>query len=592
MRLPIVLGITCGILFSLVILLNLFHGYLDPHFFYLPIFKEAGDDFAHYPFVGKFLGGQFPVLDAYIYENRDRLTFYFLSRNLTTLLTAIGGIFTHNIFHAYLFNYFFYPALNFVLLYFLIVRFTSNKMVSAAIAACILIGYRYTALYPVVSQLRNFASMIQQGGPPYSTQLNEFVRSQGLMISNLGILAFCLSLYSFLKNPNKKNMWWVGTLLGLSSYIYPTIGMICGSVFGSFFLYFFPQREIRKKLFFCLGIALLLELPLFYAFAIQTMHFPSFQADFLDATHATFGFLSSVHWKSLCYTLIWGTILFLLAKGPDKTILRLTLLGLVLIYCLGHIFLGRYIGERIAVRGFQPLWLALNGVIFYHLLLNFFTTKRAVSILKGASVVILFGSLTTGLWMQVWAFQNKRDLSLDKREISELMSWLKENTRSEEVVVSLDPHILLFSPLFTPLYAYVAPRTLNPSTKQERWDRFYESMALCQIAPQTFRQMLENNYEGPLRNKQEANAWNLILFWSEFGKEEGKLPAILIHELVHQYEVFLKQWDGRLKYKANYLIVSEDQMEGKGTFSVAKKSVENFFPLAKINKFYIYKTKS
>src|SRR3989338_8739042 len=87
------------------------------------------DNYFYYAHIREVIDGHFLSGDPATFENKNKLSPH-VSYSFSLLMCSLGGLISKNTAHAYYFNYFIYPALNFLVIYYLLLLITNSKYLS------------------------------------------------------------------------------------------------------------------------------------------------------------------------------------------------------------------------------------------------------------------------------------------------------------------------------------------------------------------------------------------------------------------------------------------------------------------------------
>ena len=610
--LPLALAGLVGVIFALIVVLNLAREYRTPGFRFLPVVYSPvgpGDDWAHYANVAKVLAGHVPVYDPYISENRGRHNLYYLSRNLSYVLTAVGGWLFGDVVYAYAVNQFIFPALNFLLLYYLLYVLTASRWYSGAAAMLIIVLYQFLFVDPPFLRPRGIAALWQAGWVSQSVQLNEFARSPNILVTNVGLVAYMLGLHRVWKRPTRTAGIVTGILLGASGYLYALTGAVAWSVFFVLIVMAWREREIRRTLALVLLIAAVVDLGLLAALVYQRWYLGGFVADLLEGTRASFSSSARI-WPLLRFT-AWGVLMVVLARGADRTYLRAVLVACAGLYLGAQLFAGDYIGYRMAYRAILAIWLALSAAVSYRAFTDAaewrarrrradatarsFGWRRRSAVFASATLITLL--LAFGATIQVTTFRATSDEFHDRTGLRDLARWLHQHARKEDVVVSLDPEVLTLLPVYSHVYTYVPIRVLGASSKEERLARLYDALAYARVPIAEFKWALERPLGTGTRRSalgdqldRDIVLFDTVLFWDEFNRGDGRPPDWrTVTALVDGYARFLDSGQRPFRNRADFFVLPDAQFATGRLFSIDPRRLDERRLVGRAGGFVVYR---
>jgi hypothetical protein len=300
----------------------------------------------------------------------------------------------------------------------------------------------------------------------------------------------------------------------------------------------------------------------------------------------------------------------------DRVFVRSLTLAFSFVYIVIDLIGGEFFAYRLAYRGFLPVWLLLIAVGLMPLarILTDAGLKWRIrapdggvadsraepswisSCMKFGLTALILVCVGFGFLSQFATFLAYSDRFDDTRGVSDLTAWFKENAEQGSVVVSLDPDVLLLAPVYSHVYTYVPVRAVGVSSRDERIQRFYETLSNLGNSPLQLREFLARNMNAnrvqdsardPLT--RERILLDLVLFFSQYADTDGRIPAAEIEEMVAGYRHFLLFPRDGFRWRADYLVVSSSQLSGSAAFKVDLASLVGRTLVARLGEFLVYR---
>ncbi|MCH7535377.1 MAG: hypothetical protein IH948_06465, partial [Bacteroidetes bacterium] len=143
--------------------------------------------------------------------------------------------------------------------------------------------------------------------------------------------------------------------------------------------------------------------------------------------------------------------------------------------------------------------------------------------------------------------------------ILELADWLNENTERNEVLLTLDPELILHLPAYTYLKLYNPARARSQVGKAERETLLFNSLKFFNVSTNAFMSMLSkmdshrNINDSPSYSQTQLRLFELVFFYSI----HNKLSDEQIDDLSTAYKNYLSSGSGNnAKSQSDYLIIT------------------------------------
>ena len=497
----LLVALTCGLIF------------VSPHFFtqillgdepYTPL--VAGDvnfytieETMYASNIRDVYDGHLIVTDSQIYENKNKsniLTpwFTYLTLGLMTKLTGSVG-------NTFIISDFLFPALTFLVVYFIVNRVTHNHLVS-------ILGGLGVLLISYAFALQSPAFYTQNLIPFNFSRLPYYIGR--LPFTEFTFLVFALAIlfvYLAIETGKKRFVLLAGLLGGLQfyTYVFNAIGMSLG--LSLLFLLFLIRREFRNlKIILAIG---LLAMVIGSQYILETINIrqSADYSEFLLKVGTDYGRINPLY---LLRTLFYGALILPYLILKDK---KMVLTILLLFYSIGLIGLNLQLilGYNIQPRHYwfailEPIGMILITIYFYEIfyaknVVKIFSTgliNKFIGIVqrnfKPITVVLILGLILHGTLMHIsYAFTTYQDFTLSKSKL-ELFQWLDENTARDDVVMTLDIENNILLPVYTYNNIFLPNALISTSPVNETIERILISYKLFDVSSSYLEKLLENEY--------------------------------------------------------------------------------------------------
>lgn len=391
-----------GIVFSLDNIIYSVKDYFDDSFDYIAI--RQADDFIYYPHFREVIDWNVPSTDPDTYENKEVYS-QWITFSLSSIISGIGGVFTGNIEHAYYFNNFFLPIINFLLIYFLFYLIIGNKNASIFFATFILLFNRIMVIsFPYINIDRVYNLLFNITSIQGLDRLSEYTRAPNIMFSNIPFFLFAISLYKIINNYKPK--WLIiGFLsLGATTYSYLPVSILSYFIILTAIVFYFKNGETIKKLIYLFFLGLIISSPAIFILFSELYFKSEFALDqqFADQMVNFYQLFPQKHYNIHldlllkvfynCMMMILNVFLVLLFTINNKRFNLIIVVGSLISYAFMMIIFGykmdyQLLHVRTMYRGIMTLNLVVLFSIIYE---NFIYYKSRINNTTKSSLNVLF----------------------------------------------------------------------------------------------------------------------------------------------------------------------------------------------------------
>lgn len=623
-KLILITALFIGIILSYHNISYILKDSFDYDFHYIPIRwaeKAMSDDYFYYSHFREIIDGHFPYTDSDSFENKGTKSHY-ISYTLSYLMSAIGGIFTDKIEHAYYFNSFVFPILNFILMYYLCFLITRNKRYSLLISVAIILFSWYMQIDIFFISIERLIGLVKlKFSSPLGLQLGNFSRAPNIMFTNIVLFIFIISLYKLTIKYDLR--WFVlsSVFLGFTSYTYFPICVVSFCIVITYLFISWSDKVLRQKLIFIIIIAIIISSYSFYWLLHGLIEQTPYYLDFSEATDTGFPkYYGKIDFIKSSLTHIINVFLFSLVYYRNYRNINTAILfgSIISLFSMQIIFgFNSHISNRMIYRGFLPLYMLIVFSILYHLWIDIFKNRKISLKLLNFSICDLNVNLSgnvksaiknirkqksrislciitclfaTALFIQIRTNDRLQTGYNDQKSMIKLFDWLQNNTEKDDVVLTLDSELLLLLPVFTHLNLYIPNRLRSVTAKTERMERLYEGMKYLNITPVAFKYILSNmesHYELQNNNVEQINLnlFNLVIFYRQYLSTE--ITEEEIEKLISEYKKVYNKNGSNFTYKIDYIIISKYNSIISKKFNI-KKMFDSNNLLFKSDWFSVY----
>ena len=449
---------------------------------FLPIFfgyekwDRGGDDYFYFTLISDILNGNIFFSDPVNKDYKNIFSVY-NSFNLTLLFASLPGFFTKNINHIYMFNYIFFPLLNFLFIgLFLKLFFKSSTIIYFITFASLVFSPSPEFILSIFDILKYYLNIgdVQFEGLNLIKSNNEFYRIPTLLITNIHLLFSIIIIYFYFEKYDPKLLI-LSLLVLLTSVFFSISNFLIIGVFFSI-LYLKNFRFEKKKFFLLLYFAICSAPGIIFLFEtilnldlIKSITFENDDLNSVENIEKTKSFTKTVLIKYSLF-LFFLFVLSLLIKTKYKGLLSIFIFSNLMIYIAFALLLGDEYTFRIYKRGSELILTLFAFICIFKIIENFkFFKGNFGNITLNISILILSVFILFHLTFYE-IFYAKKNIKSNK-DFTELTYWVKNNTESNKVFVSLDPEINLNLPIYSNANTYLTHTILSRSNLEQRAKR-------------------------------------------------------------------------------------------------------------------------
>ena len=491
--------------------------------FYIPISKFSistgyDDNYIWYSHIKDILNGRIILRDPTNIEFQNVYSI-FTTYNFSVLFSSIAGIFTEKISNIYNFNYFFFPALNFIVISLLIKNFIKTNHVNFLITTLVVYFTQPTNLFyfikDVLTNVTNLSEILTTSDfiSIHASRSNQLHRLPNVMITNIFLI---LNFYFILnyKIKFKKFIFNFLFILSVGSSIYCSTNNFLISFTFLFFtiLYEYRNKEYFKYLLSIFFLSALLGVP---GVIIFIKNF--FSIDFFEfipvtngkttvneydqprnITFSNFIFL----YKYFFYLIIIIIATYKINLFKDK---KFFLISPIPIYLILSILLLLMVGKpfewRILNRGILFLisicfYTSLVTLIFYYIKMP----KKFVCWFLIFLLNILFFS-------NQFTYAKKNSYKYDQKNFYLLVEWINKNTSKEEYFITVDPKLMPNLIVYTNANLYISLQELSFRSLDDRLKRLSEVFVKFKLSEKDLTNILLNKNSKIYSEKMYINVF-------------------------------------------------------------------------------------
>ncbi len=596
----------------------------DTQYSFVPIKHtpyNTGDDYFYYSHIREVIDNKKFSTDPISFENKDKFTSH-VTYNISFFISALAGFITNKTEHAYFANYFIFPALNFLSIFFLINLLIIKKLPSILLSIIILF-YPFPAKYMFLpweflnDTFSLFLSTIYSN--INALDVNQIQRTPNILFTNIHLFLFAGMLYKLLNN--KTNLIYL-TFLSIIAGISSLVSIQNFLIIYSILILLLMQKQFFKKIIWVSIFSIIISSPGILLIYQSLFNFDTniltnqinYSTSESFATDQNFIFLD---YSKQLFKMLIPISLLAIFKFSNKRIILSSLLSILLLYSLLSFLFGTFSSSKILYRGSDLLFssLSLSGLFlsFYqiiksrkvHLIIfkkisirkkiteNFFNSiynqKNKLKLLVKIFPLLVFSLL----FINQFKIYKLNIYEFSDPYFKELYDWTIINTNNDEVAITLDADLLTNLPAFSPLNMYLPQAILSPTSHEERYKRFYETVKFYGFNSNEFesfvRKILYNNKD--LKNQKDYYGLNmalidLVLFYGRFSHRERTDSEI--ETMTNSFNNILNN-NTNLSFRSDYLILSVFDEELVKKESNVYKIIKNSKIIFKNNKYKVYK---
>ena len=520
--------------------------------------------FAYAPFVNHILKGNFFLGDVYTYEYSDHPS-PFIGETAPALVFAALSIITGSIEKSFVVGDFIFPPIIFLLFYFFIQLFIKNKLFAVAVALLTVMMRDFIAVIPYPKAVIEY--LLAADNQLYSLI---FLRSFHPQLTFVIFLAAIFSLFKLVKKPTKAMIVTTSVLSGLLFYSY-IFYWTYFFAFSSLVLVYFILKKDYKRSFRLLEVLLIaLTIGSFYLYNIYKFYTLDLNQDFTQRTALAGQPIPLTIARYVAVALLF--LIFFKKNGRPHLLLFLLLFTGLLIPLASKLIIGADLETLHYLRRVMMPFSTIALFIMLHKLL-----ENRKSLLRILSVSLIAISILFSIKAQILA---KERVISDYRigNEKEVFTWLKNNTKSDDVVGSLSVAFNLGLPTYTNNKVYFPrmDRTIQPSN--EGLERYVVLSSLLGIP--------KDEQKNRLRDEILLSYIFAYQAYSKIGSEELGLDINSPKSLDAQKKIesFAEDFDLLIdRYKLDYLVVTPEQL------SDIAPNLTKIQPITSIGEYIIFK---
>ena len=555
----IILSIIFGVIYSLHWIVP----FLD-HEFYIPINKfiiSTGydDNYLWYSHIKDVLNGRIIVRDPTNIEFQNVYSI-FITYNFSFLFASIAGIFTEKISIVYNFNYFFFPALNFIVISLLIKNFIKTSSTNFLITTLVVYLTQPTSIFYLLKDI--FINFTDLGGVLATSEFtsihadrsNQLHRLPNVMITNIFLI---LNFYFILnyKVNFKKFIFNLLFILSVGSSIYFSANnfIICYTLLFFTILYEYKNREYFLYLLSIFFLSVILSSSGIIIFIKNFFSLNFFDFISVPNNETTINeynqpknisisnfiflykyilYLTVVILATYKIKILKNKKYFLIAPIPIYLILSVTLLLVV----------GKYYEWRILNRGIIFLisisfYISLVSLIFYYIKIP----KKLIS----WSLIIILNIL---FFSNQFTYAKKNSHKYNQKNLYLLVKWINKNTDKDDYFITIDPQLMPNLIIYTDANLYISMQEISFRGLDERLKRLSEVFIKFKLSEEDLYNVLLNE-----KSKVYNKKMNTLVFYNEnlSDKQREYYRGILIQNFKR-----INKNKNKFNNRADYLIVN------------------------------------
>ena len=178
-----------------------------------------------------------------------------------------------------------------------------------------------------------------------------------------------------------------------------------------------------------------------------------------------------------------------------------------------------------------------------------------------------------------------------------MSEWTREYTNDNQVAITLDSDLLINLTVYGPLNLYIPQAITSPTPDKERYERFFEVINFYGLTAMELKSLLDDFVShASIHGIEDSHTiqmglMNLALFYGKYHIE--KMPEVDKVRMVKDYIQYLRINENRdkLRYKADYLIISRHDKEYVQRGSSAERIMNSQLPLFKNELYKVYELK-
>lgn len=499
---------------------------------YKPLVVASGsptardEAFAYAPFVNFVNRGNLILKDTYSKEYASYST-PFTGETVPAIVFALISQLTGSIDQAFIVGDFIFPAIIFLLCYFLMKLFVKNSFYAASAAFIATVARDFIAVIPYPHETLQYLTVAENRN--HFLYLSRAFHPQITLVFFMGAV---ISLIQLVKSPKSlKLQITLGLLTGILFYSYIFHWTYFVVVLGLTGIYLLLSKNFLAIRSLIISGFIALTIGSYYFYSIYNFYNLSFAQDFIDK--------SALHDLPLPITLARYMIIALLfaflikLKNYKSTIFFLVLLSGVMTPLISRFLIGQ------DLETFHYLRRALMPFATLALFIILYRYLKPQLLKRTFCILIIFYALFLGIKTQIVTSNNVASFHIVNRDQEAVFAWLKSNSPKNSVVGSLNTDFNSLIPIYTHNYVYFPPtdRTIMPT--YEGVERFIVLSNLLGIETSVQKEILKKDlsymfvYQAYVNNRLDVNSPKKV-------EAEDKIENLSDgnwHELIDNYNL-------------------------------------------------------
>lgn len=622
------------ILFSIFIVLKYSLGSITPYLLEIKNNTEShvpfrwspnhfvNDEEFYYGYIQEIIDGNFPPGDPLCYENKESYS-TFITYSFSFLMCAIGGIITGNVEHAYIFNKIVYPLINFILIFYLFSILLKNKLLSIWLTFLVMRFYGLHLIFLDISTLVEYIyrliinissifniELITEGlkdiqSPPFSHTPN-------ILFTNIPLIIFIISIFKYIENIGKRNKWIIIIIINLVFQSLTSINnfLVSYAIIIALLVISYNDKKQLIGLSKILIISLIINVPSIFLI-IKYMFYVTY--DNLGVHPKSFQFIKDL-------TFIMTPLILLIFPFKNKKLIMSILSSIFLLFISIHFIIGPFASFRIVNKGCEIIVSSLVISAIFSLIRDSEWFKKVKSYLKNLlgelinNKLFIFSFIAKKSNQLIYLFNygllallvvyyipreidsgQTKYLKQSDHNLKGLINYVRENTDTTDVVVTLDFDLITCLGTYAPLNLYI-PRAIMSSTKMnERLIRLFQTAQFYGLKDEKMDYLTSNmNNFLYIYNADPIDtigiqlaSMDLALFYAKHQTTEMDVDQEMLKESYRKY--IKEKIKGQLEYRHTLFITSRFDNKFINKESPAYKLINNSKPIFYNEMYEVYK---
>lgn len=551
------------------------------------------DNYFYYAHIREMIDGNFLPGDPATFENKDKLSLH-VSYSFSLLMCSLGGFITKNTAHAYYFNYFVYPMLNFLAIYYLFLLITGAKYLS--IFSSLLIIFIEIPFRP--KNVVYFINEFFKGGDFLS--LCNITRTPNILFTNIHIFVLAILLFLICEKKKSSPLKYIFLIfsLGISPLVSAQNFFVSYAVYFFVLLAYFRDKALRKRLLICFFASLIVSSPGIFLIIKSYPAFMKVMPDFFSMPGFIFSGISTTFLVAGLKLLFIPFLGLIFMKFSHKKFILSAMSGIIAVYLFLTFVSGTYASGKIIRRGSELLFAALVVGAFIAFMFDIIARRGLVPgkalkrSFRTGLILLSFCLIIACLCNQYQICKNKYRYYNDP-EFKNLYLWSMRSAKADAVALTLDFDLLTNLIVYSPVDVYIPQVVLSPASTDERLKRFYEALKFYGVTPGEFGLLLDQ-MQPHIQIDQQRDDFHvqmalmeLVLFYGRFDYARISDPEKA--GMVKGYADIYNDKNINLSFKADYLIISKFDEIFVHPGSAAEEVIRKNIILYQNGRYKIYK---